>query len=192
MYDQSYEDYMRSILGYPRETLNTYNMFENMSTYEQFPASSNYSDEIMDLYPDIYKLINPMVCKICESNTKPITRELLDQMTQEIYLNIENIPEIETNINVRVNVPNSNKELQGKIPKVNNNKLEEKSSKEKRKSREDRQRVPNRNLEDLIRILILNQLLGINRPPRPRPPRPPYFPGRPPFPREDRYYNGYF
>ena len=48
-------------------------------------------------------------------------------------------------------------------------------------SKEYRQIRRNTTLQDLIRILILNQLLGGNRRPprpRPRPPRPPY-PGRP-------------
>lgn len=60
-------------------------------------------------------------------------------------------------------------------------------------NREDRQRRPNNNvLRDLIRILILNRLLGgpiNNIPPRPRPPRPPM---RPPYPRNNGLYEDYF
>ena len=58
-------------------------------------------------------------------------------------------------------------------------------------SGEDRQRRPdNRILRDLIRILILNQLLGREFPNRPHfPVRPPM---RPLFPREDRIYEHYF
>ena len=93
MYYQNYEDYMRSILGYPIETGNTYEMYQYpMTPFENTQVYFNtnrYSDEIVNLYPEIYKIINPMVCKICDSNTKPITRELIDQMTHEIYMNIE-------------------------------------------------------------------------------------------------------
>ena len=47
-----------------------------------------------------------MVCKICEVNTKPITKELIEQMTDEIYLNIESETTLEEDIvNVRVNLP---------------------------------------------------------------------------------------
>ena len=60
-------------------------------------------------------------------------------------------------------------------------------------NREDRQRRPNNNvLRDLIRILILNRLLGgpiNNMPPRPRPPRPPM---RPQYPRNNGLYEDYF
>lgn len=221
MYYQNYEDYMRSVLGYPIEVQNTYEAYpRDAMLYENqmFSTIGNYSDEIMNLYPDIYKLVHPMVCKICESNTKPITRELLDQMTNEIYLNLESIPEVDTVVNVRVNTQKpiketnikeseKNRPLQARVNKTSvvkgptslNSNIEQVERNNKEDS-ENRQRMPNRTLQDLIRILILNQLLGINRPQRPRPPRPP-FPGPgnppprppiPPFPREDRYCNGLF
>lgn len=222
MYYQNYEDYMRSVLGYPIETPNTYESYNYPITpYENnqiYAVSNNEHNELEDLYPDIYKLINPMVCKICDSNTKPLSRELVDQMTDEIYLNIENVPEIDTIVNVRVNTTKDDKDINTKISSQNRgnknaisqNKNDTKSNpvSEKRENteiikegKEDRQNRSNRTLRDLIKILILNQLLGGNNRP-PRPPRPP-FPGpggnpsprppiRPPFPREDRYFNDYF
>ena len=111
MYFQSYEDYMRTILGYPVQNEMSYNTYPNYSydyVSEQLPR---YSNEIMDLYPEIYKIVNPMVCKICEANSKPITKELVEQMTDEIYLNLENDAEIEEDIvNVRVNLPSTKPE----------------------------------------------------------------------------------
>lgn len=116
MYYQNYEDYMRSVLGYPAlDSQNTYESFNYMEMpYETSQIYANpvrYSDDIMELYPDIYKIVNPMVCKICEANTKPITRELIDQMTEEIYLNLESQPELNTVINVRVNTPNNEEKI---------------------------------------------------------------------------------
>ena len=73
MYYQNYEDYMRSVLGYPIEPTNTYESYDYlMSPYERSQAYSNqlgYNNEILELYPDIYRVVNPMVCKICENNT---------------------------------------------------------------------------------------------------------------------------
>lgn len=208
MYYQNYEDYMRSVLGYPMENQNTYEAYNysempyDMS--QMYSNSARYSDEIMDLYPEIYRVVNPMVCKICDANTKPITRELVDQMTDEIYMNLESQPEMDTVVNVRINAPSelenkaekSNRELsskqntsQGRISKLQEDNREKV---ETRVVEESRQRRPNNTLRDLIRILILNRLLGgffPGRPPRPRPPRPPM---RPPFQRDDRYYDPYF
>lgn len=202
MYYQNYEDYIRSILGYPTQAQNTYSNDLNMQ-YEYITQSPRYSSEILELYPEIYKIVNPMVCKICEANTKPITRELIDQMTEEIYLNLENEPsmsEMDT-VNVRVNLPEEKKDkVENRTSSAKNtprNNEEPKRIRENRQNREDgriedrehRQFRRNRTLQDLIRILILNQLLGGNfRPPRPRPP----FPGgpgpgpRPPFPGRPR------
>ena len=225
MYYQNYEDYMRNILGY--SVNNNYNMIDNYSNvaYNEYLYNMpRYSSEILDLYPEIYKILNPMVCKICDSNTKPITKELVDKMTEEIYLNIESDPYILESdaINVRVNLPKEseskknldiidrnsqkeNRENSNPTPRINNSRnnrqegrnisnsnnskdirtrkdgatIEKQIIEEKRvdsnnqDNREYRQRRQNNTLRDLIRILILNRLLGGNfRPPRPNPPRP--------------------
>ena len=218
MYYQNYEDYMRSILGYPVQT-NTYNNYLNTSPmqYEYINTGTEYNDEINNLYPEIYKLLEPMICKICEANTKSISKELLEQMTDEIYLNIESDTNIndENIVNIRVNAQgNSNTEEINKNSSsrkfqdrrldkrdgAKNTELKEKSEEknlvraDSKKSNdikndeivsEKRQIKRNSTLRDLIKILILNRLLGANRPrppypgiPGPRPPRPPY-PGRP-------------
>ena len=195
MYFQSYEDYIRTILGYPVQNEMSYNTYPNCS-YE-YIEQPRYSSEIMDLYPDIYKIINPMVCKICEANSKPITRELVEQMTDEIYLNIENDTTIEEDVvNVRVNLPPTKPESNSNNRHVRTRDLNNENSSSK-KIRDNRQEnVNNANkvddsqnriirpfrrnntLRDLIKILILNQLLGGRRPHIPNPPRPP-FPGNP-------------
>ena len=200
MYYQNYEDYMRSILGYPIQEQNlfsnTYSNYNNME-YEYATQMPRYSKEILDLYPEIYKIVNPMVCKVCEANTKPITKELLEQMTEEIYLNIESDPTeyVSQVVNVKVNLPNQDEKRQGKNMGQNiyssqkkENRIDEKINAENRQVRRK-----NNILRDLIKILILNQLLGGNmKPPRPRPYRPP-FPMRPeinPIPPRPQPRNG--
>ena len=265
MYYQSYEDYIRSILGYPVQTSNNYQTSTyNYSNDYEYTANTmpKYSSDVLDLYPEIYKIVNPMVCKICEANTKPITRELVEQMTDEIYLNIEGNTSLEEDtVNVRVTVPSekgnsqksaniqesssSSKSNLTQSPSKQNrnasseaNSLTQSRASETRPRRSERQEISitqaekqasnailrqqerpsrqavtqepritnqpvktenqmrqleneisvpqnrqfrrNTTLRDLIKILILNQLLGGRRPPhRPgRPPRPP-FPGGP-------------
>lgn len=173
MYYQNYEDYMRSVLGYPNINYPepTYSSFENDYDEE--------TTEEQDLYPEIYRIVNPMVCKICEEKANmPITKELVDEMTNTIYVNIEAEVEIPQNREILKNGDVRN-------PNVKQPELQ------------TRQRVPNRTLQDLIRILILRELFKRRRPQRPpMRPRPP-FPGpgmgpgpRPPMQRD--YNNLYY
>lgn len=177
MCHQSYEDYIRSILGYPN--YGNENSFEN--TYQNIPtnyARNQQNIELEACYPEIYKVVYPMVNKACNSNNKPITPDLIEELTNEIYLSIENDNEINVTINLtnevggttgnRTNTTNAN---------VNTAKVEKENRGEDRQFR-------NRGLQDLIRILLIRELLG--RPGRPgiRPPFPPNRPPimRPPFP----------
>lgn len=204
MYYQNYEDYIRSILGYPVMTANGQygNNISNTYNYEYVSNRPTYNQDILNLYPEIYKILNPMICKICEANTKPITEELLNQMTDEIYLNIEsdgNINNRNTNTNLR-NTDNSSKTSNNRTTEKNKETNREENT-ESMKNETRQARTPrNPVLRDLIKILILNQLLFGNSWQRPRPrPRqgPRYFQDnqlnqiRPQMLGEDRYYRDY-
>ena len=158
MNDSIYEQYMRNVLGYQAMNNNTYDMYYDNWDMSNMASMNNIQmQELENCYPEIYTIVYPMVQRACSQNTRPITRELIDNMTDEIYFAIEDKEMLE----------NRNKEEKG----------------------EDRQIRRNTNLNDLIRILILRELLGRpgfpgGRPPRPRPPRPPMRPpmGLPPRP----------
>ena len=196
MYYQNYEDYIRSILGYPVMTANGQygNNISNTYSYEYVSNRPTYNQDILNLYPEIYKILNPMICKICEANTKPITEELLNQMTDEIYLNIEsdgNINNRNTNTNLR-NTDNSSKTSNNRTTEKNKETNREENT-ESMKNETRQARTPrNPVLRDLIKILILNQLLFGNSWQRPR-----YFQDnqlnqiRPQMLGEDRYYRDY-
>lgn len=182
---RNYEDYMRQVLGYcPYET-------EPNNTYMQNQGCPyNYYDDLeptqpsVDLtafYPEIYKMIYPMVCKVCNVNSsRELTKELLEQMTDEIYRNIE--PEDTQNSNQRTQAPLKNGDVRNP------------NSKEIEKPLKDTRQI-NYLLRDLITILILKEWGRPNRPPvrppfppNPRPPmgpggRPPMEPPPPPRPR---------
>ena len=110
MYYQNYEDYMRQVLGYPINDPNIYESYDykNRQLYEDTYSSRNQymssmsEEEIRDCYPEIYNLVYPMVCKVCDTNTQPITRELIEKMTDEVYLAIE---DSSTVVNIRVDTP---------------------------------------------------------------------------------------
>lgn len=152
----NYEEYMRSILGYPyiREDL-----YDN--TYRNFQTENMNYNEIQNCYPEIYKIVNPMVKETCRIYSKEtITKEIVDEITFKIYSNIE--PEEN-----RTNIETEQKMLKnGDV--INPN--------AKKEVREDRGRKQNYLLKDLIKILVLNELIGNknypNRPPVIPPPRP--------------------
>lgn len=182
MYNETYDDYIRSILGYPNNNMYNTNSRENVYMYSAQNTTS--TSEIEQYYPEIYKIIYPMVCKSCNNNTSPITKELIESMTDEIYFAIESDNEIDLNITINNEVKNNKIETQTNSinnrnisnSKDKNTVIKEENKKDK-ENREDR-RIRNNTLRDLIKILILNQLLGGGRPHRPNPPRPP-FPGNP-------------
>lgn len=187
MYNQSYEDYIRSILGYPNYGEQDYFYTKPKEEYNLENSPEDRSSELEECYPEIYKIVYPMVKKACEKVTAPVTKETVDNLVQELYINIEGNDTL--NSNNAENIVSVKEEKRDSISPVrtfNGKPVKEEPKKEptnntraiKEEPRQTRQFNPF--LSDLIRILLLRELVG--RPDRPgyRPPFPP--PGRPPFP----------
>lgn len=218
MYNESYEEYIRNILGYPNYQNNSFSNIYTNDLYEN--SNQNVSnEEIEECYPEIYKIIYPRVRSTCRNCSEPMSSDLIERMTDEIYSSIEadNIINVNNNVNISLTSNPINEENRNKSNISNNQRPEFKNSTESRENRsiqtkredrnlenrgEDRQ-FRNRNLRDLIKILLIRELLGgirnPGRPPMPpsRPPmRPPFpggpgMPGRPPFgpgPRQNDRY----
>ena len=152
MNDSIYEEYMRNVLGY--NPMNTYDMYYDEWNMPNMNAMNIIQkQELEECYPEIYGIVYPMIQKACRQNTMPINRKLIDSMTNEIYLAIEDKEMLE------------NREAEAKSVKTT----------------ENRQIRRNINLNDLIRILILREFLGRPGFPGGRPPRPPARPPRPPI-----------
>ena len=185
MYDNQYEEYIRSILGYP----NMANMNQNPIYPNEYSNSSqvNMINDLEDFYPEIYKIIYPMVKKACDGNMGANIREEIEQMTDEIYSALEDSNQINVNINLgnTVSTTNTNRtQNRNEIVKEEfQKKNSEKQDTENRNADIETRRSPrNNNLRDLIKILLIRELLRRrhnNFPPRPphnRPPRPPMRP----------------
>ncbi len=154
MYNSNYEEYMQNVLGYSLRPKNTYQMPDSMYEMSQV---DNYEDiDLESFYPDIYRMIYPMVQKVCMKTTSIINEETIDSMTNEVYLAMEGEEtrqgKLSTNTSNGARIAGT----------ANTNKLEE-------------TRQQNFQLRDLIKILIIRELLrrrrrpGIGRPPmRPR------------------------
>ena len=177
MFNETYDEYIRNILGYD----NTNKNIINNSIQNNKPSIQNY--ELEKCYPEIYKIIYPMITKKCNNTKKEITKEEIENITDEIYFAIEqnNTTQININLNNDINVS----PLQ---QKSSNPKAEIKITNMKEDKRETRN--INGGLRDLIKILLIRELVNKpNRPPMPggkppfggpiQGPRPNY--GRPPF-----------
>ena len=107
-----------------------------------------------------------MVCKVCNVNSnRELTKDLLEQICDEIYRNVE--PEQESEAAVRNQPPLKNGDVRNPNAKEPVTTIKE-------------TRQTNFLLRDLIRILILRELGRPNRP-FPPPGRPPMPPPRPPM-----------
>lgn len=128
----NYDEYMRCMLGYP-------NMYTNMP---HFNNTNPYSDDLERMYPDVYRVVYPMVCAACDNITMPVTESMIDSMTDNIYDRVE----ADGRINIEVTV-----EAEFRDDELN--------SSESRQFSRPRPRRRNRFLRDLIRILLLRELL---------------------------------
>ncbi len=180
MYDNQYEEYIRSVLGYP----STANMNQNQMYQNEYPNPSqvNMRNDLEEFYPEIYKIIYPMVQKACDGNMGANSREEIEQMTDEIYSAIEDNNQINVNINLgnTISTTNMNRtQNRNEIPKEEiQKKSSEKQEVENRNTEESRISPRNNNLRDLIKILLIRELL--RRRHNHFPPRPPHNP-RPPM-----------
>ena len=172
MYQETYEDYIRSILGYPNYT------YQNQ-TLDCNPMNNEQNEVLEAGYPEIYKVVYPMICKACNTNTRPVTPSLIEELTNEIYVSIESDNEINVNINLTNEIGNTTNNRSTTTNKTNTSKPEN-----VRETRGEDRQFRNRGLQDLIRILLIRELLGRPGHPGYRPPMPPH--GRPlvrpPFP----------
>lgn len=182
MYDNQYEEYIRSVLGYPSTT----NMNQNRMYQNEYPNSSqiNMRNNLEECYPEIYKIIYPMVKKACDGNMGTNSREEIERMTDEIYSALEDSNQINVNINLGNTASTTNMNRTQNRNEISKEEFPKKNS--------ERQEVENRNIEtesrisprnnnlrDLIKILLIRELLRRHH--NHFPPRPPHNPPRPPM-----------
>lgn len=143
---QNYDEYMRSLMGYPnmRTSMNM-GMNTGMNTcMTPFMNMDTVSDDLERMYPETYRIIYPMVCVSCDNIRTPVTEEMVDMMTDDIYDRAEADRRISIDLSIEVRNDESN-----------NDSLQE--------NRQRRPRRRNRFLRDLIRILLLRELLRRRR-----------------------------
>lgn len=202
MYNNQYEEYMRNSLGYGTMPMMNMNQMNSNTMNEMYESENNFScnQAVDNMYPEIYKIIYPMVCKACMAVNENISEDLVSRIVNEIYVNVENTeivePIRETRGSTQTVSSQANKISRNDLlnntrtsnlnsspitnfsslnSKMSSNLSSNTSSNEvMANTRQQEKRQGNPLLRDLIRILVLRELLGNPA----RPPRPPY---RPPF-----------
>ena len=161
---QSYDDYMRNTLGFSSmnspmgmqgtscPSMNCQNMcitpYSNMSSNQMMWQDS--SCDLERMYPDSYRVVYPMVVSTCRNVSMPVTEDMIDRMTDDIYDRAVADGRINVDISVEVETREDSKEEDRQM--IN---------------RPPRRRRRNRFFRDLIRILLLRELIG-RRPGFPR------------------------
>ena len=173
-----YEEYMQNFFNYPvggyRNTYEQYNpenigmnyekMYDMVDSYPygynpnyiqgnmQSYQNRNVTQELEDCYPEIYKIVYPMVRKVCAKNNnyRGYSKLDIDRMVEEVYSNIEVNDAVELNITLNNDVRGSGSKEEAQEADTTNSE----------KRGENRQIRRNNGLNDLIRILILRELLG--------------------------------
>ena len=149
MNEQTYDDYIRDILGFQNHNMN---MYESQNRYDDM-YSTNYdvayrhetiNEDLERHYPEIYRIIYPMVVRKAQFVTGPLTRELIDGLTDEIYSAVED----DTEMN-----PEDTTEIDESGEMV-----------EDRSCCRRRRRPKNPGLRDLIQVLLLRDLIRRRRP----------------------------
>ena len=154
-----FEDYMQNYFNCPRnfyqtqyEDIRENNLYNPYIEYQGYnmrynPYNFNVNEKenrnLRDLYPDIYNIVEPMIKKVCIKNRNTIDNETLDNMTNEVYNNLE------TNEGINLNIT------------INNELKPETRSKEI--NLENRNQNKNNFLKDLIKILILQEMENLNK-----------------------------
>lgn len=182
MYHNQYEEYMRNSLGcgaMPMMNMNTMNM--NIIN-EMYESENDFScnQTVENMYPEIYKIIYPMVCKACMAVNENISEDLVSRIVNEIYVSVENVDFIQEtrsssqNLNLQANKFSRNDLLNntrtnttfisnsGSLNSKRSSNLTSNTSNEisRAKILQQEKMEGSPLLRDLIRILVLRELLG--------------------------------
>ena len=158
MYYRNYDEYMRNTLDNYKDmttndaTVNNTAMngmaMNNVAANDMVAnnvatnnMAQNTGQDLEGMYPDIYKVIHPMVAMAASNINMPVTEEWLGAIVDNIYDRLE----ADGRINLGMNF-NMETDVDSRYP---------------------RPRHRDRHLRDLIRILLLREIIGGRRPIRP-------------------------
>lgn len=154
----------------------------NVSTYNKDMNTTEKNEKIKKMYPEIFDLLMPMINKIVEENkNKEITESLIENMTMEIYNNIEddmmgrkvesakqstNITNTRNTVNnSRISTTLNSTIATSRISSQNNSNINVTKPETRERALtnsnciQNNKRIGNPTLKDLIKILIINKII---------------------------------
>ena len=186
MYNQDYEDYMRNVLGYSPQYVEPtyrdtsyYNIPNPVTYYNNYSTTNTVNTKLEGMYPEIYRIIYPLIMREVGNNVRGYSEDVIEDIVEKIYNEID-VKYVESN-----RLEELNKDVKSSISSSVNKVSKTEEIRENRSSCQK-----NKLLKDIIKILLIREILGGNvRPPMPPPPRPCPGPGPCPGPRPPFYYN---
>ncbi len=140
-------------------------MFQNPGVFSGNMPVQNLNN----LYPNIYRILNPVVSRVVLNNNQPITDELLNNMTDTVFNIVEGQIDLGDD-QVQRNNHNDSQQLSSNSANNSNNNSSSRATEPTRQSNSQGTQTNNsRNnrgdllLRDLIKILIIKELLSRNR-----------------------------
>lgn len=141
--------------------INSNNMFAN----NNMPIQN-----LNNLYPSIYRIINPVAARVVSNNTQAITEDLLNNMTDTVFNIVEgqidfgddtvqrnHQSENQNSSNTLTNTSTNNSTTNSSVTRTNENNRQTTAQTSFRNNRNDSL------LRDLIKILIIKNLLSRNQ-----------------------------
>ena len=159
MFDNVYQEYIDSIYmtNLSQNRIKTTNFDNTMNRHYFFSNAANY-ECLEKFYPDIYILLNPMIKHVCMKNVNQLSENTINEMVEEVYSNFISDPNSVDDFNLR-NEFRSGKSLETSVTGKSKNSI---SSTSKRNEVIEKTQIKEKNqiLRDLIKILILRELMG--------------------------------
>lgn len=119
-----------------------------------------------NLYPSIYRILNPVVSRVVSNNNQPISEDLLNNMTDTVFNIVEGQVDL-GNDQIQRNTQNENQSSSNTTSNTStNNSTSSRTTETRQQSNTQTSFRNNRNeslLRDLIKILIIKDLLSRNQ-----------------------------
>lgn len=160
MFDNVYQEYIDSIYmtNFNQNRTKTTNFENTMNSDYLFPNTVN-NEYLEKFYPDIYRLLNPMIKHVCMKNVNQLSEKTINGMVEEVYSNFISDPNSVDDFNSGHEFrsgKNSETSFTGKAKNSILSTSRRNEAIEKRQTKEE-----NYILRDLIRILIVRELIRI-------------------------------
>ncbi len=174
MFYSNNDGYMQDLYFYNQIPTNTYmNTFPNgMSTNQNIqmmpnniPINNPGMQNLNSLYPSIYRIVNPVVSRVVSNSNQPINENLLNNMTDTIYNIVEGQVDLGGDDQVQRNsasIETSAQTSTGANQSVNTRNTESRSQPINNQTNFRNTRNESL-LRDLIKILIIKELLSRNQ-----------------------------